>query len=348
MAVLTTDKTPSPQDHVEPVAWLRPGEYVPIQNCPFGAMWISDKDDPRAFPVYAKPPQVVNQEPIGFISRQTFAELVHDNSGQFDITTPHDLMSDDLVPIFTLPGAHPSDVPPAPKRVVEVARGEPTDDMLNEGQERLCQISSRTNFDDYEQSEIYKAMRAVDPEFIGQNDLRLALQLAKDMFVASGLDLPHTMEVIDRALSDAVPRQMAELDEINSLLDDGQGDDDGPQIMPDFAPGASVYAKVEACLQLLERRRDALTPSAAQNVGPDDGWKIVPQEAERWLLADATNGNQVLAYEKGRYYNAWLEFEQSEGGWLWMDDADSEPNPSHYRLLPNEPTTPVDTSEGSI
>ncbi len=36
-----------------PVAWLRPGEYLPIQNCPFGAMWISDKDDPRAFPVYA-------------------------------------------------------------------------------------------------------------------------------------------------------------------------------------------------------------------------------------------------------------------------------------------------------
>ncbi|OCP12375.1 hypothetical protein BBX50_16400 [Ensifer sp. LC11] len=40
----------------EPVAWLRPGEYEPIQNAPFGAMWISDKDDLRAFPVYARPP----------------------------------------------------------------------------------------------------------------------------------------------------------------------------------------------------------------------------------------------------------------------------------------------------
>lgn len=38
-----------------PVAWLRPGEYLPIQNCPFGAIWISDKDDPRAFPVYGAP-----------------------------------------------------------------------------------------------------------------------------------------------------------------------------------------------------------------------------------------------------------------------------------------------------
>lgn len=42
-----------PQPQMEPVAWLRPGEHVPIQGCPFGAMWISDKDDPRAFPVYA-------------------------------------------------------------------------------------------------------------------------------------------------------------------------------------------------------------------------------------------------------------------------------------------------------
>lgn len=39
----------------DPVAWLRPGEYLPVQNCPFGATWISDKDDPRAFPVYGAP-----------------------------------------------------------------------------------------------------------------------------------------------------------------------------------------------------------------------------------------------------------------------------------------------------
>lgn len=41
----------------EPVAWLRHGEEKPVQNVPFGAMWISDKSDPRAFPVFEKPPQ---------------------------------------------------------------------------------------------------------------------------------------------------------------------------------------------------------------------------------------------------------------------------------------------------
>ena len=41
----------------EPVAWLRHGEEAPVQNVPFGAMWISDKDDPRSFPVYDCPQQ---------------------------------------------------------------------------------------------------------------------------------------------------------------------------------------------------------------------------------------------------------------------------------------------------
>lgn len=40
-----------------------------------------------------------------------------------------------------------------------------TDDMLNEGQERMCQMASRTVFEDHIQAEIYKAMRAVDPAF---------------------------------------------------------------------------------------------------------------------------------------------------------------------------------------
>lgn len=39
----------------DPVAYLRHGEQTFVQNVPFGAMWISDKDDPRAFPVYDRP-----------------------------------------------------------------------------------------------------------------------------------------------------------------------------------------------------------------------------------------------------------------------------------------------------
>jgi hypothetical protein len=65
-----------------------------------------------------------------------------------------------------------------------------------------------------------------------------------------------------------------------------------------------------------------------------DGWIPVPPET---IIEEATKGGQVLAYENGRYYNAWLEFDEYEGGWLWFDDADSEPNPSHYRPLPSPP-----------
>ncbi len=39
----------------DPVAYLRHGEQTFVQNVPFGAMWISDKDDPRSFPVYDRP-----------------------------------------------------------------------------------------------------------------------------------------------------------------------------------------------------------------------------------------------------------------------------------------------------
>lgn len=41
----------------QPVAWLRHGEETFVQNIPFGAMWISNKDDPRAFPVFERAQQ---------------------------------------------------------------------------------------------------------------------------------------------------------------------------------------------------------------------------------------------------------------------------------------------------
>lgn len=47
----------------EPIAYLRHGEETFVQNVPFGSMWISDKDDPRAFPVYDRP-----QEPVPFVA----------------------------------------------------------------------------------------------------------------------------------------------------------------------------------------------------------------------------------------------------------------------------------------
>lgn len=48
----------------DPVAWLRHGEESFVQNVPFGAMWISEKGDPRAFPVYDHPPQPAPSEAV--------------------------------------------------------------------------------------------------------------------------------------------------------------------------------------------------------------------------------------------------------------------------------------------
>jgi len=49
-----------------------------------------------------------------------------------------------------------------------------------------------------------------------------------------------------------------ELDKIAEMLDAGQGDDDGAQILPDFLPDMSVAAKVESCLHSLEDNRDLI------------------------------------------------------------------------------------------
>ena len=79
-----------------------------------------------------------------------------------------------------------------------------------------------------------------------------------------------------------------------------------------------------------KREAGESTPAPATHLS---GWTKVPDEPPHQLLKSINVNNQVLAYENGRYYNAWFEFEPSEGGWFWTDDADSEPNPTHYRLL---------------
>ena len=93
---------------------------------------------------------------------------------------------------------------------------------------------------------------------------------------------------------------VAELRQIEEMLDAGQGDDDGPQIMPDFEPGMSTLAKVEACLFLLEKRRDVIEAFAhpvqpewrEMDSAPKDGTEILVcgpakdggayREVQRW------------------------------------------------------------------
>lgn len=66
-------------------------------------------------------------------------------------------------------------------------------------------------------------------------------------------------------------------------------------------------------------------------------WIEFPKDPSNELLKSINEENQVLAYEAGRYFNAWLEFDVYEGGYVWMDDADTEPDPSHYMVLPPKP-----------
>lgn len=71
-------------------------------------------------------------------------------------------------------------------------------------------------------------------------------------------------------------------------------------------------------------------PSPSQRL---EGWTEVTPDMPFEVLRSITVDNQVLAFERGRYFNAWLTFDEYEGGWCWVDDNDSEPSPSHCRPL---------------
>lgn len=115
----------------------------------------------------------------------------------------------------------------------------------------------------------------------GKTDERLrgALEKARDAFRRYGLDVDtdapsHHVEMmreIDAALSTPaadcfrhLTKDSKELAEIRAMLSDEQGADEAAQILPDFEPGWSTSAKVEACLHLLEKRRDALTAGGVE------------------------------------------------------------------------------------
>jgi hypothetical protein len=91
-----------------------------------------------------------------------------------------------------------------------------------------------------------------------------------------GYSPDQAQEIIARRLD-----QVRELEQIDEMLVEGQGDDEGHPILPEFPKGISTYAKVEACLHLLERRRDALHhPSPRQ----DGGW-LPGDDAPRGIAA---------------------------------------------------------------
>lgn len=101
------------------------------------------------------------------------------------------------------------------------------------------------------------------------------------------------------------PAVTDELAQIEAMLNEGQGDDDGLQIMPEFDEGASTLAKVEECLHLLEKRRDIImayenkpTPAAEPVADEKERWqawarKRLEIQSKHWLRAakDALNGD---------------------------------------------------------
>ncbi|TGR71442.1 DUF551 domain-containing protein [bacterium M00.F.Ca.ET.194.01.1.1] len=52
------------------------------------------------------------------------------------------------------------------------------------------------------------------------------------------------------------------------------------------------------------------------------------------------DGTQFLAFEIGGYFNCWWH-DNGYDEQYWMDDADSEPSPSHWMPLPPPPATPT-------
>lgn len=61
--------------------------------------------------------------------------------------------------------------------------------------------------------------------------------------------------------------------------------------------------------------------------------------ADGWLPIETApkGGTQFLAYDKANgYYNCWWH-KSMYGEEYWMDEADTEPNPTHWRPLPSTP-----------
>ncbi len=107
-----------------------------------------------------------------------------------------------------------------------------------------------------------------------------------------------------------------------------------PSAQAEYAnmPGLYSEATVADLLDRLERAEKALE------------WHAVTGEWDAKLMKAATKGRQILAYQDGRFYNAWLELDECEGGWVWMDEDDSEPSPTHWAELPAPPALSGATS----
>ncbi|MGF0520625.1 hypothetical protein ACQEDT_03860 [Agrobacterium pusense] len=70
----------------------------------------------------------------------------------------------------------------------------------------------------------------------------------------------------------------------------------------------------------------------------NDALSAQVQDVAGWQPIETApkDGTQFLAFDKGSYLNCWWH-DNGYGEQYWMDDADSEPNPSHWMPLPAAP-----------
>lgn len=121
-------------------------------------------------------------------------------------------------------------------------------------------------------------------------DEEAARRMAQAAWAKAALD--EASKFISTPAALGVGSVAAELQQIADMLDAGQGDDDGSPILPDFEPGMSTVAKVEACLHLLERRRDVIEGALDAGSAPE-GWAQIREQAEHVALGIACKAPDV-------------------------------------------------------
>lgn len=108
-----------------------------------------------------------------------------------------------------------------------------------------------------------------------------------------------------------------ELQDIEDMFSDGQGDDEGSQVLPDFEDGMSTSSKVEACLHLLERRRDVIDAPddalsrRASKAAPAHPTEAMLDAARDW--SDAKYGKPIGNDAAIGCWNAMLAAAPTEG-----------------------------------
>jgi hypothetical protein len=118
---------------------------------------------------------------------------------------------------------------------------------------------------------------------------------------------------------------------LREMLLGGQGDDDGPQIMPDFQEGQSTVSMIGSCLWLLETRRDVI--EAQQNTIAQlrhQLTKIQPAAVEgvvvkalEWVESEGVLLGQRV-WSTGDPWLFWIVFNRDREDYIWCESLNIE------------------------